>query len=75
MLKAWTDLEGAEGINGPPYVTLDAPEAELLGYPTPTSAVSATQEYKFDPDDVDALALKSLQANNAAADVSRRLQR
>ncbi|EJT47568.1 hypothetical protein A1Q1_03589 [Trichosporon asahii var. asahii CBS 2479] len=68
MLKAWTDLAGAEGINGPPYVTLDAPEAELLGYPTPTSAVSATQEYKFDPDDVDALALKSLQANNAAAD-------
>lgn len=74
MLKVWPDLEGVEGIDGPLYVTLDAPEAELLGYPTPTSAASASQDqYQFDPNDVDALALKSLQATDSPADVSQRL--
>lgn len=78
MLKAWPDLEGVEDIDGPPYVTLDAPEAELLGYPTPTSAASASAGqdlYQFDPDDVDALALKSLQATGTPAEVCRRPQR
>lgn len=74
MLKVWPDLEGVEGIDGPLYVTLDAPEAELLGYPTPTSAASASQDqYQFDPNDVDALTLKSLQATDSPTGVSQRL--
>lgn len=74
MLKTWSDLEGVEGTEPPPYVTLDAPEAELLGYPTPTeppSAASADQApYQFDLDDVDAQALTSLQAADGPAAVS-----
>lgn len=89
MLKSWSDLEGVEGVDairGPPYVTLDAPEAELLGYPAPAehasvpvvdpasaAATAGQHQCPLGPEEeVATLTLKPLEASIPSADVSPR---